>query len=244
MEFSLLGAAAIGVGVLYAVLWWEAKRGNAAACTKDLWDLALGSAAAGLVVGRLATMIGNGVNPAAHLGDIIIVRAGVDTGWASLTALAVLSFMGRGEIRAVADGLAAAVLAGLAGWHGSCLFRDACLGTPSDLPWATSLDGSTVTRHPTEIYAALGFLAIAALLLAWKLRPPTLGLVGATALAAAGAIRLVTEPLRPALGGRPNLWYAAAIIAGAGSAMVLTARARRTRGKAPLRENGTRDRAP
>ena len=229
MEFSLLGAAVISVGLLYAVLYWEAKRGNAAACTKDLWDLTLGSAAAGLVIGRLAAMINSGVNPATHPGDILIVRAGVDTGWASLTALAMLAFMGRGEIRAVADGASAAVLAGLAGWHGGCLVRDACLGTASDLPWAVSLEGSVVTRHPTELYAALGFVVIGALLVVWKLRPPALGVVGASALAAAGTIRLITEPLRPALGGRPTLWYLAAIAAGIATAITLTIRSRRTR---------------
>ncbi len=232
MEFSLLGAAAVSVGLLYAVLYWEAKRGNAAACTKDLWDLALGSAVAGLVIGRLAAMIGSGVNPATHLGDILILRAGVDTGWASLTALAVLGFMGRGEVRAVADGVAAAALAGLAGWHGGCLMRDACLGTPSDLPWAVSLDASSVTRHPTELYAALALVVVVVLLVAWKLRPPSLGVVGATALAAAGAIRLLTEPLRPALGGRPTLWYLGAIVVGATLAVVLTTRSRRSQDQA------------
>lgn len=229
MEFSLLGAAAIGVGLLYGVLWWEAKRGNAAACTKDLWDLALGAGIAGLVVGRLAAMVADGVNPFANPGDIIIVRAGVDTGWAALAALIVFAVLARGEIRAAADGVAAAALAGLAGWHGGCLVRDACLGTPSDLPWAVALDGSSVTRHPTELYAALLFLGAALVMMAWKLRPRPLGAAGAVALAAAGFIRFATEPLRPALGGRPVAWYLAAIVIGGTAAIALTQRALRAR---------------
>ena len=226
MEFSLLGAAMLAAGAIYGVLYWEAKRGNAAACTKDLWDITLGAAMVGLIVGRLAAMISDGVNPVAHPGDIIIVRAGVASGWASLAALATFAFLARGEIRAAADGAAAAVLAGLAGWHTGCAFRDACLGTPSDLPWARALEGSEVTRHPTEIYAALLFAAAAVALILWKLHPPRLGVIGSVALAAAGAIRLVTEPIRPALGGRPTLWYTTAIVLGLGTATWLQFAAR------------------
>ena len=107
-------------------------------------------------------MISDGVNPLTNPGDIIIVRAGVATGPAALAALAVLIALARTEIVVVADGLAAAALGGLAGWHAGCLARDACLGTPSDLPWALSLEGSDITRHPVEIYAAALFLIGAA----------------------------------------------------------------------------------
>ena len=43
-------------------------------------------------------------------------------------------------------------------------------------------------------------------------------MIGATGLALAGAIRLVTEPLRPSLGSGPVAWYVAAI----GIGVVLT----------------------
>jgi len=85
-----------------------------------------------------------------------------------------------------------------------------------------ALDGSSVTRHPVELYAAV-LLAIAAFAIAaWKQygRPPILGPAGA-ALIAAGSIRLVTEPLRISLAGGPAWFYAAGIVAGA--AMVTTA---------------------
>ena len=89
------------------------------------------------------------------------------------------------------------------------------MGTTSSLPWAAAQEGSTVTRHPVEIYAALLFL-IAALLLLWWLRRGVrpVGAVGAIALTLAGAIRLATEPLRPSLGSGPVGWYAAAIVIG------------------------------
>ena len=172
MEFTLLGSAAIAVAGLYATLWWEARRGNAVECTRDLWDVALTAAIAGVFVGRVAAMVGDEVNPLAHPGDLLIIRAGVATGWASAAALSTAAVLGRRELWPVLDGLAAASLAGLAGWHAGCLTRDACLGTPSDLPWAMTQAGSTITRHPVELYAAVA-LAIAALVLVALRRVPS-----------------------------------------------------------------------
>lgn len=235
MEFTLLFAVLIGVLGLYGFLWWEGKRGNAAGCSRSLWDLALTSAAIGLFIGRLAAMIGDGVNPLANPGDIIIVRSGVATGPAALAALVTMAVLARRELVVVADGLAAAALGGLSGWHAGCLARDACLGTPSDLPWAYSLDGSAITRHPVELYAALLFLVVGAALAWFKAyrRPAPLVPAG-IALAAAGGIRLLTEPIRPALAGGPEPWYWAAIVAG--SAVVgygLVTRSTREDGGAP-----------
>ncbi len=228
MEFSLLGAAALGVAGLYGVLWNEARHGNAADCTRDLWDVALGAAVAGLLVGRLAAMALDGVNPLTNPGDVLIVRAGVDTGFASATAIVTLALLSRRETVVVADALAAATLSGLAGWHAGCLLRDACAGTPSDLPWAITLDGSAVTRHPEGLYTALAFLVAAVALAAWKRRVPPTGLVAGAGLALAGSIRLVTEPLRPSLGSRPVAWYVAALVAGV-VAVVLAATRRYSR---------------
>ncbi|MDX1450337.1 MAG: hypothetical protein R3246_14905, partial [Acidimicrobiia bacterium] len=136
MQFDLLFSALIGVGMLYAFLYWEGKRGNAADCSRSLWDIALAAAVVGVFGGRLAAMIADGVNPIANPGDVIIVRAGVATGPASVLAIATIAVLARRDLIVIADGLAAAALGGLAGWHAGCLTRDACLGSPSDLPWA------------------------------------------------------------------------------------------------------------
>lgn len=219
MEFSLLGAAATGVAALWLVLRYEAARGNAADCTKDLWDVALGAGVAGLVVGRLAAMIIAGTNPLTNPGDVMIVRSGVDTGWATVGALAGLVALSRREAMLVASGLSAAALAGLSGWEAGCLVRDTCHGTVTGLPWGIALDGSEVARHPVGVYTALAF-AIGALLVIWLKRrrqiPP---LVAGTALAIAGIARLATEAFRPALGTRPIAWYVAAVVVGAGVAI-------------------------
>jgi prolipoprotein diacylglyceryltransferase len=215
MEFTLLGAAFVAVIALYAILYWEARRGNAADCTRNLWEIAISAGVFGLLVGRLAAMIGDGVNPITNPADIIVVRGGVATGPAAAAALLTAAWLGRRELWPVLDGLAAAALAGLGGWHLGCVVRDTCLGTPSDLPWAMSQPGSTIGRHPVELYAAIALLS-GALVLVWvrsrsNLRP---AVAAGAALAWAGAVRLATEPLRPALSTGPILWYWGAIALG------------------------------
>ena len=219
MEFTLLGAVAFAVVPLYLVLYWEAKRGNAAECTRDLWEIAITAAVVGVFVGRIAAMLGDGVNPLTNPADILIVRGGVATGPAAVGALVAVAWMGRAELWQVVDGLAAGALAGLGGWHAGCVVRDACLGTPSDLPWAIAQSGGTVTRHPVEIYAAILLLVAAAAVATWRrLRFPPVGVAAGVALGTAGLVRLATEHLRPSLGGGPILWYLAALVAAGGIA--------------------------
>lgn len=215
MEFTLLGAVALAAAAAWLMLWWEARHGNADRCSGNLWETALFSAMAGLFIGRLATMLANGTNPLTNPGDIVLVRGGVSTIVAPLAAVAVFLFISRNEPVAMADGISAAALAGLAGWHAGCLFRDACLGTATDLPWALTQTGSSVGRHPVELYAAV-LLAIAGVALAaWKAYGrPAAGVPASIAVAAAAAVRLVTEPMRPSLGGGPVWFYAAALTAG------------------------------
>jgi len=216
MEFSLLGAAVIGLAGVYAVLWWEAGRGNAADCTRRLWDLVLASAVAGLVVGRLVAMVRAGTNPLTNPGDILIVRGGVDTAAAAIAALTAAAFQARKDLLPTLDAAAPAALAGLAGWQAGCLARGSCLGTPTGLPWGMHLEGSTVGRHPVEVYAALLLLAGAIALIAWKRRHPAPGMVAGIAFAWAATARLTTEPLRLGIGTGPEWWYAAGITAGLG----------------------------
>ena len=227
MEFSLLGAAALAIFGIYLILWWEAGRGNAADCTRDLWDMILTAGVADLVAGRLAAMIGGGINPIANPADILIIRSGVDTGIAAIVALATAAVVARHDLMPTLDAIAPASVAGLAGWQAGCLMRDACLGTPTGLPWGFAQAGSPVSRHPVEIYAALLLVLGVVALIAWKRRHPPAGMVAGTAIAWAGAARLVTEPMRPGIGTGPEWWYAAAVAAGmslAGWALLRTRR--------------------
>jgi hypothetical protein len=215
MEFTLLAAAAIAGTAAYAILWWEAKHSNAARCAGNLWEAGVVSAVAGIFIGRIVAMLIDGVNPIAHPMDVILVRSGVSTVGAALGALAVFAWLSRKEPITMADGISAAALAGLAGWHAGCLVRGTCLGTASDLPWAIAQAGSDVTRHPVGIYAAL-ILGTAAIGLAWwkAYRRPPAGAPAALAVITAAGTRLVVEPLQPSISGGPVWFYAAGLAVG------------------------------
>ena len=205
MEFTLLWAALTAFAFAWAGtrIWPERLLDRPT-------DRLIAAASVGLLVGRLTAMVLQGTNPFSHLGDIIIVRGGVHTGAASIGAITTYLWAAKWCPTAL-DAIAPAALVGLAGWHVGCLWRSACLGTASDLPWAWALQGSSVTRHPVELYAAVGFFAAAWLTsrLGWR----TLTRSGA-GIALAGAIRLLTEPMRPSLTGGPMSWYVGAIVAG------------------------------
>lgn len=205
MEFTLLWAV-----LTAAVFGWLGLRIWPERLPNHAFDRLITAALAGLLAGRLTAMVIQGVNPVTNPGDIIIVRGGVHTGAASIVFIATLLWTTRTTVGAV-DALAPSTLFALAGWHAGCLWRDACLGAPSDLPWAWALQGSTVTRHPVELYAALG-LALSAWLvsrLGWRL-----WLRAGAALIISAGVRLATEPLRPSITGGPVWWYVAGLAIG------------------------------
>ncbi len=219
MEFTLLAAAAIGVGGFWVMLRWEAKRGNASGCALDLWDAGLTAGGAGILGGRLVAMVQIGINPLADPAQIILVRSGVSTAGATITALLVFGFLARKSLLEAADAIGPSVLAGLAGWHAGTVVSGSWLGTVSDLPWAQTAPGSDITRHPVEIYAAALYLLAAIAIAIWKQRGrPPLGVPAGLSLAAAGGVRLITQPLRISLTGGPIWLYGAAVVTGLGIA--------------------------
>lgn len=211
MEFTLLWAVltAVALGWIGLRIWPDRIPDHA-------FDGLIGAAVAGLAAGRLTAMLSQGINPLTNPGDIIIIRGGVHTGAAAVTFIATLYWTTREDPGAL-DALAPSVLLALAGWHTGCLWRGACLGSASELPWAWALEASDTTRHPVEIYAALG-LALAAWgasRLGWRV-----WVRAGVALAAAAAVRLLTQPLRPSITGGPVGWYMAGIAVGAGFAVL------------------------
>jgi len=215
MEFSLLGAAAIGVFGFWIMIRWEAKRGNAAGCAVDVWDTGFVAAISGLFIGRIVSMVQSGVSPITEPLQIMLLRSGVSTVAVAIGTLLVFSYLARESLVAAADAVAPAALMGLTGWYVGCLATGSCLGAESSLPWAVPLPGSNITRHPVEIYAAIA-MALASIALAlWKQhgRPP-MGSIAGLAILAASGIRLVTEPLRISLAGGPVLLYGAGVVVG------------------------------
>lgn len=212
MEFTLLWHAL--TGVMAAVLVARLLRHRGLTTRESgLGDRLVGSAMVGLLAGRLTSMLVQGVNPLTNIADILVVRGGVHTGAAALTAVVTLVWSSRRNLWPELDVAAPAALAGLAGWHAGCLFRGACLGTVSDLPWALAQPGSTITRHPVELYAAVLYLLAAAVGL-WAIGRWRSGVLAGASLAAAATVRLATEPLLPSLEGGPVGWYVAGVAVG------------------------------
>jgi prolipoprotein diacylglyceryltransferase len=218
MEFTLLWAALTGVaGLWLGVRFWARDDSD------SLFDNLLLAAGVGLLGGRVTAMVAQGLNPFTNIGDLIIVRGGVSTVAATVFSIGAFYLSGGRKTR-VLDMAAPAALLGLAGWHLGCLWRGACLGTTSSLPWAWSEAGSVITRHPVEIYAALGMV-----LGAWLVSrlPRHTGIRTGTALAVAAAVRLGTEPFRLSITGGPVEWYSAGIVLSLAAAAFSAARSRR-----------------
>lgn len=205
MEFTLLWAALTAV-----VFGWIGLRIWSEQLPEHSTDRLVGATLAGLLGGRLIAMIGQGVNPITHPADIIIVRGGVSTAGAAAIFLVTLLWTTRSTPTAP-DAMAPAVLLALAGWHAGCLWRGACLGTASDLPWAWAQPGSLITRHPVELYVAIALIvaAFAVSRLGWQFWLRT-----GAALVIAAAVRLGTEPLRPSITGNASVWYVTGILVG------------------------------
>lgn len=215
MEFTLLFAALTGVAGIWVTGRVLGRLGLLPEWLDRPTDVLVGAAVIGLATGRVAAMIGDGVNP--FSSDLLIVRAGVDTGFASLGALVALGCSVRRRIPETLDAMAPMAVAGLAGWHLGCIWRSACLGTASNLPWTVAQPGSDITRHPVEIYAAL---ALAGLVWGLTLLPARRWLATGVALAGVAGVRLATEPLRLSLGGGPVGWYLTGLLGGLALAAV------------------------
>jgi prolipoprotein diacylglyceryltransferase len=213
MEFTLLFAVLTAVAFL-----WASSRLRAQRLTEipHAVDTLIGVASIGLFAGRIGAMILDGVNPITNPFQIVLVRAGVDTGIAATAAVLALLWTTRARVPGWIDALAPLAVAGVAGWHGGCVWRGTCLGAASDLPWAFALPGSLVTRHPVEVYATLAMLVWVVIVDRLPMRPwlPTGASVAGLAL-----IRLVTEPVRPSLEGGPVWFYWIAVAAGVGLAL-------------------------
>ena len=210
MEFSLLWAALLGVGPMMVVARLERWRGLARP-DLGLSDRLTGAAAIGVFGGRFVAMLEQGTNPFLNPADVLVVRGGVDTVAASVTALTAVAWASRRNLWSDLDLAAPPALAGLAGWHTGCLLRDACLGSVTSLPWGMALPGSSIRRHPVELYAAVMLAVTAWLAYRWVQRSPASGLVAASALATAAGVRLITQPLRPSLDDMVGWWYGVAV---------------------------------
>lgn len=212
MEFTLLGAAALAVGAIGIAVRLDPR-----ARAMDGASVLLSAALVGMAVGRLVSMLSVGANPVSV--DFLLVRGGVSTVGASAGALAWLLWTLRRQLPAL-DALAPSALWGLAGWHAGCLVRSSCLGAATDLPWGWSVAGSSIDRHPVELYA-VAILVAGSVAVRWLRRTSVwTGVATLASIGIAGAARLLTEPLRLTL-GELQWFYGLSAVVGLAGAVVL-----------------------
>ena len=130
-----------------ALVLWVLGRNRSEEMQAPFNDL-LGAVLAGIAVGRLAYLLGEGVDLIAHPIELVLVRGGIAAVPAAMAAVGFLAWTCRSDLLSRMDYLAPAGLAGLAVWEAGCWWQGACLGSPSGLWWAMALSGSDLTRHP------------------------------------------------------------------------------------------------
>ncbi len=206
MEFTLLGAVLLGAGTM----WMTDRVLNR---RQRRFDDLLGATLMGLLVGRLAAMVSGGSYPWSHPGLILLVRAGVHPGWASIGALGSLAWRFRSTSLPISLGpLAVPALMGLSGWELGCVVRSAC-------------GGVTVGSWEVPIGGLAGLAIGLAALIVYRLPLRT---KAAAALVAAGLVRAAADPFRSALNHSVIWWYLAAVVIGVALAITWTSSAVRT----------------
>ena len=212
MDLTLL-LRAVGALAAAALALWLSRRRLPPDYSQPFNDL-LGAVLAGIAVGRLAYVLGEGIDVLTRPMELIFIRGGVLPVAAAAAGAGYLVWTCRSDLLGRSDHLAPAVLAGLAVWEGGCWWQGPCLGAPSGLWWAKALPGSDLTRHPVGVYAAALLMAGAVWLL-WK----PLRARGATAAAGLGwasAVRLVTPLWSVGAWSGWTWWYLAGLLVGSG----------------------------
>lgn len=162
-------------------------------------DVALGPAAAGLIVGRITALGLDDPNSIGSLSDMAIIRSGVEFWPGVATAVAILAFgsrrAGLEPLTRVAD-VAPLAMLGYAAYEASCVFRDGCFGPQS--PVGLRPDGLTTTMAPIGWFVALAVVVGAVGIRHLARRPAvpawTVATLAVTVVAAARSIGSIWLP--------------------------------------------------
>lgn len=229
MDVTLLLRAAGAMGAAALVLWLS-RRPSPPDPSAPFSDV-LGAVLIGMAVGRLAYVLGEGIDLLAHPMELVLIRGGVAPVPAAIAGVCSLAWICRSDLLHRMDRMAPAVLAGLAVWEGGCWWQGACLGSPSGLWWAMTLSGSDLTRHPVGVYAAL-LLVTGALWLWW--RPLRWKGAGAAAgLGWASAVRLAVPLWSVGVWSNWTWWYLVGLLVGLGGVVAAQLKSREPMGESP-----------
>lgn len=230
MDLTLLLRAVGAMGAAALVLWVSRRR-LPPDYLQPFNDL-LGAVLAGIAVGRLTYVLGEGIDVLASPLELILIRGGVSPVPAAAAGVGYLAWTCRSDLLSRGDHLAPAVLAGLAVWEGGCWWQGSCLGAPSGLWWAVALPGSDLTRHPVGMYVAVLLMA-GAVWLWWRpLRER--GSTAAAGLGWACAVRLATPLWSVGAWSDWTWWYLAGLLMSSGGLLALRLQSVKRDGEKPL----------
>ena len=236
IDYGLLVSVMIGFGLPSALSWRWGIDQRVAPDGASFVDLALGPAAAAVVVGRLTTLVLDDPNSIGSLSDMLIIRSGVEF-WPGVGAATALVLWGERRDGLTAMGrlvaLAPLAISGYAGYEASCVFRDGCFGPASTVGFRP--EGVATTMVPVGWLMAVALIVAAAGVRRLHAEGWSAAVVVAAATLAVATIRAIGSIWLPHVGEgltRQHLTsIVAAIVAGVLGAALISRdpRTRRTR---------------
>ncbi|MEL7155217.1 MAG: prolipoprotein diacylglyceryl transferase family protein [Actinomycetota bacterium] len=187
--------AAIGVPTL-AQRFWPIGTNDA-----SFADLAALPALAGLIVGRLVAVAFESPSAFGRVGDLLIIRSGVDFWPGALTAVLIIGVEARrrgvGAVERLAA-LAPLALLGYAAYEACCLFRDGCFGPVA--PLGLRPPGVATAMVPVGLGVAIVVAALAVVLRSRQERGATATEIVLGAVAGVALTRAVASIWLPHVG--------------------------------------------
>ncbi len=214
IDFGLLLSMVAAVGLPTLLGWWwplPALPGgeDAEPTVPSFADLAVIPALAGLIVGRLVAVALDAPGSFGRLGDLLIIRSGVEFWPGAVVAVALVALEARRQGVPPLDRLAAlapAALVGYAAYEACCVFRDGCFGPAA--PIGLRPPGIATTMVPIGLLVAAAVVAAAVVLhrIHRAGAPPAVVVTGA--VAGVAVVRSVASIWLPHVGDgltRPHL---------------------------------------
>lgn len=199
IDYGLLVSMIMAFGVPALVSnWWLIAGRNGPV---GFFDVAVGPAFAGLIVGRLVTLALDDPGSIGSISDMLIIRSGVEF-WpgaaAALGAAIISANLGLVPIgRRIAD-LAPHAMIGYAAYEAACYFRDGCYGPESTIGLRPT--GLSSTMVPVGWFMAAAIIAAAVGVHTFVLRRYAPSLVVSVSVLTVAAVRSIGSIWLPHVG--------------------------------------------
>lgn len=201
----------------------------------SLLEVATAPLVAGLLIGRAWAMALDNPSGLTRLGDVLVIRSGVELWPGVFAGIAVAAWRAGREhvppLRRLAD-LAPFGLLAYAAYEGACLLRDGCYGPPSIVGLVPS--GLSTRMFPIGIAVALGVVALAFAVRRIPAEPQVTVLL---VLAGVAAVRSLASIWLPRLGAAPTRQHLSSLVvlAAASAGLVASVAWQRRQGRAVRR---------